>query len=163
MLIRTGERSDADQVAEVVVEAFIRGGWGHAHDMARDEGLQREFGDEHRQKCLEHPDWVCVAVEDEQVVGFVMFEYEPDQQAGRLDSLAVLPAYQNRGISTELVRRGVEELKDLGAKHIKVRTSHEPVACRVYEKAGFALVKQVMQEDSHGGPLGVMSYYEMHL
>ena len=162
MLIRKSEPGDADQVAEVAVQAFAHGGWGHAHDMARDEELQREFGDDQRQRCLDHPDWVCVAVEDNQVVGFVMIEYAPEQQAGCIGNNAVLPAYQNRGISTELVSRAIEELKNLGAKHIKVRTAHEPAACRVYEKAGFALVNQAMEHDSHGA-LGVLYYYEMHL
>ena len=162
MLLRKSEPGDADQVAEVAVQAFVHGGWGRARDMARDEELQREFGDDQRQRCLEHPDWVFVAVQDSQVVGLVMIEYEPAQQAGCIRNNAVLPAYQNRGIATELVTRGIEELGELGAKHIKVRTSHEPAACRVYEKAGFALVKQAREPDSHGA-LGVLYYYEMHL
>ena len=131
--------------------------------MTQDEELQRKRREEARQYCEVHPDWVYVAVEDDQIVGFATLEYYAERQAGRIENNGVLPEYRNRGISTQLVKHAIEELKRLGGRCITLRTQFVPAARRVYEKAGFALVKQVQESDSEGGPAAPMSYYEMRL
>ena len=163
MLIRKAEPSECERVGEVAVQAFMHSGYGEAHDMAQDEEFQRECREEARQYCQEHPDWVYVAVEDDEIVGFATLEYYPEQQVACIQNSGVLPEYRNRGISTQLVKQTIDELARLGAKHITVHTVHVSAACRVYEKAGFALVKQVQESDSEGGPPGLGSYYEMQL
>ncbi len=162
MKIRTAQASDCDQVAEVDSISFTDSGFGVAHNMAQDRAFQAKRRADVRGYCSEHPDWVFVAVEDDRIVGFASIEYDPQEQAGEIDNNGVVPAYRNRGISTQLVRHAVGELKRLGVKHIKVHTVHVPAARRVYEKAGFTLVKQVQEQDSEGGPLGLGCYYEMH-
>lgn len=54
-------------------------------------------------------------------------------------------------IGGELIEKASEFLQKPCAKCIKLRTVHVPAACRVYEKAGFALVKRVKEADSEGG------------
>jgi len=140
MLLRKARPEDAERVGEVDVRSFLKSGWGEAHSMAQDEELQRERRTEARQYCREHPDWVYVAVEDGDIVGFATIEYDEEQRSGRIQNNAVLEEYRNRGISTQLVERAVAELGKLGARHISVHTTHVPAARRVYEKAGFELV-----------------------
>ena len=163
MRIRKASRDDAESVGEVDVQAFLKSGWGQAHDMARDNGLQRRRRERSCEFCQSHPDWVGVAVEDDQIVGFVSFEYDADHRIGRIENNATLPEYRDRGISTQLVRYAVAELARLGAERIHLRTIHVPAACRVYEKAGFQLAKKVHEPDSDGGPAAAMQYYEMHV
>ena len=61
-----------------------------------------------------------VAIEDREVVGHIAFSpVRIDSTAGTkkaigLGPLGVLPAYQNRGIGSELVRAGLAELKKAG-------------------------------------------------
>ena len=61
-----------------------------------------------------------VAVEDSQVIGHIFFspatvESDPaDFAAVALAPMAVLPEYQNRGVGSRLVRRGLEECKSQG-------------------------------------------------
>ncbi len=163
MLIRKSTAEDAERVGEVDVQAFTNSGWGEAHNMAQDEELQHKRREEARQYCRQHPDWVYVAIEDDQIVGFATLEYDSEQQTGCIENNAVLPEYRNRGISSELVRSVVEELRQLGARQVTLRTIHVPAARWVYEKAGFGLAKQVQEPDSEGGPPGLMCYYQMQL
>ena len=151
MLIRKSTPADAEAVGDVDVQAFRNSGWGQAHEMGRDEDLQRKRREESCEFCRAHPDWVYVGVEDDRIVGFTAFEFDE----------ATAPEYRNRGVSTELVRSAVEELIRLGAKRIHLRTIHVPAALRVYEKAGFRVEKTVHETDSEGGPAATMYYYEM--
>jgi putative acetyltransferase len=79
-----------------------------------------------------------VAVEEERVVGHIGFSavviesQDITMNAVALAPLAVLPAYQCRGIGGELVRRGVEECK--GAGHRAVLVLGEPA---FYQRFGF--------------------------
>jgi len=57
---------------------------------------------------------------------------------GAIRNNTVDPEYQGRGISTKLVNRGIEELKNRGAKIVVVHTMETAKAAqRVYEKVGF--------------------------
>ncbi len=140
MLIRKASPKDAQRIGEVDIRSFLSSGWGEAHSLAQDEQLQHERRTEARQYCLDHPDWVYVAIEDDDIIGFATIEYNGEQCSGRIQNNAVLDEYRNRGISMQLVRRSVAELGRLGARRIGVHTTHVPAARRVYEKAGFELV-----------------------
>jgi ribosomal protein S18 acetylase RimI-like enzyme len=163
MQIRKSSRSDADSIGEVDVQAFLDSGWGQAHAMSSDEDLQRRRREESSEFCLTHPEWVYVAEDDDRVVGFVSFEYEPKSRIGHIENNATLPEFRNRGISTQLVQHAVSELSRLGAHRIQLRTIHVSAALRVYEKAGFRLAKRVHEPDSEGGPAATMHYYEMRV
>jgi putative acetyltransferase len=66
------------------------------------------------------PELSLVAMEDEQVVGHILFSrihIETDRgpiSALALAPMAVLPGRQNQGIGSELVRHGLEECKRIG-------------------------------------------------
>ena len=163
MLLRKAEPEEIEQIAAIDVKSFTESGFGRAHNMENDADFRKERHDLILDLCCKHPDWTYVAVEDDQIVGCGMIEYDAEKQTGSIDNNAVLPEYRNRGISTRLMEYLVEELKQLGARFINVHTVHVPEACRVYEKAGFTLTKQVQERDSMGGPPGLGSYYEMRI
>lgn len=153
MLIRKAKEDEIEQIGEVDVKSFLQSPYGEKTHMAEDREAQRKRFLNAKRFCKEHLHWVYVAVEDDKVVGFATLEYEPQEQTGRVQNNAVLPEYRCRGISTALVSRVVEELRELGAKRIKVHTKFVPAARRVYEKVGFKLVNQ-KDEDC---------YYEMQV
>jgi len=142
MEIRKARLEDAEQIGDVDVGAFMPSGWGKAHRMEEDEALQEKRREEARRFCERNPEWVYVAVEEGRVVGFATLEYEERRRRGRIQNNAVLPTHSGRGISTALVKEAVAELLRLGAVHIRVHTALVPAARRVYEKAGFELVRQ---------------------
>ncbi|MFN7947778.1 MAG: N-acetyltransferase [Blastocatellia bacterium] len=79
-----------------------------------------------------------VAVEDDQVVGHLLFspvtiECEAENIAALgLAPMAVLPEWQNRGIGSQLVRAGLDECRRAGHQCIVVLGHHE-----YYPRFGF--------------------------
>ena len=83
-----------------------------------------------------------VAIQEEQVVGHILFSpvtIETEDSvftAAGLGPMAVLPAYQQRGIGSQLVRAGLEELR---------HTNHEVVVVlghpNYYPRFGFSPAK----------------------
>jgi ribosomal protein S18 acetylase RimI-like enzyme len=88
---------------------------------------------------------VWVAEAEGMVVGFVAYTLNEDQ-TGEVQLLAVHPAYQNRGIGTELNVFALQKMTESGMVMAKVETggdsSHAP-ARRSYEKAGYTALPLV--------------------
>jgi ribosomal protein S18 acetylase RimI-like enzyme len=83
---------------------------------------------------------VLVAELDGEVVGFLAYVLREKECTGEVWLLAVDPAYQNRGIGTELNVAALGEMKAAGMVLAEVETGgdegHAP-ARRSYEKAGY--------------------------
>lgn len=68
------------------------------------------------------PIYSFVAIDDEQVVGHILFTQvtvvgaSRDLSAQLLAPLAVLPEYQSKGVGAELINRGLAELKKAGVE-----------------------------------------------
>jgi ribosomal protein S18 acetylase RimI-like enzyme len=90
--------------------------------------------------CRDTKTEVLVAEVDGRPVGFVAYELHREDKTAEVVLLAVDPAYQNRGIGTELNRVALEQIKESGIELVRVETggdpSHAP-ARRSYEKAGY--------------------------
>ena len=83
---------------------------------------------------------VLVAELDGQAVGFLAYELDHKEGTGEIQLLAVHPAYQSRGIGTELNTFALNKMKQSGMKMARVETGGEPshaAARRSYEKAGY--------------------------
>ena len=82
-----------------------------------------------------------VLTEDDRVVGFCGYQYDPATGAGSIDLNAIDPACQNRGHGTRLIEHALDRLRDAGARYFKASTggdaAHAP-ARAAYRKAGFA-------------------------
>lgn len=106
-----------------------------------------------------HPDWrtgqkevveticndrenvkVLVADVDGEVVGFLAYKLQQEDERGEVLLLAVHPEYQNRGIGTQLNLLALQEMEAAGMKMAVVETGgdegHAP-ARRSYQKAGY--------------------------
>lgn len=84
------------------------------------------------------------------VVGFVAYTLNYEAKIGEIYMLAVHPAYQNRGIGTQLNAFALEKFKASGMLLATVGTGGDPghaPARRSYEKAGFT-------------PLPLVHYYK---
>jgi putative acetyltransferase len=91
---------------------------------------RRAFGGEGEARLVEkireganfNPELSLVAIKDGEVVGYVLFSdiiiqgREGDVPALALSPLAVSPEFQNQGIGSELVRRGLRECRRLRHK-----------------------------------------------
>ena len=78
-------------------------------------------------------------VEDGQVVGFILgasmlFHYG---RTFEINDLAVDPAFQGRGIATELLERCIADVKDRGIVGVNLITAGEGILPEFYEKHGF--------------------------
>lgn len=71
---------------------------------------------------------------DDQLVGFVYVAWDGGAHAFLLEP-SVLPAYRNRGIGRELIRRATREAADAGARWLHV--DYTPDLERFYAASGF--------------------------
>ncbi len=93
---------------------------------------------------------VWVAELDQKIVGFIAYTLHATDNVGEVDLLAVHPAYQNRGIGTELNTFALRQMKARGMHLAVVGTGGDPghaPARRAYEKAGYT-------------PLPLVRYYK---
>ncbi len=103
-----------------------------------------------RQASQNQENAVWVAVADDNVVGFVNYTLDYETKEGEIYLLAVHPAYQNRGIGTELNHFALEKMRESGMRLAVVGTGGDPghaPARRSYEKASFT-------------PLPLVRYYQ---
>jgi len=83
-----------------------------------------------------------VAVQDDSIIGHIAFspvKVESERstfEAITLAPMAVLPAYQSKGIGSQLVRAGLEECRDLGHEVVFVLGHPD-----YYPRFGFVLAK----------------------
>jgi ribosomal protein S18 acetylase RimI-like enzyme len=84
--------------------------------------------------------WVAVVVDGLQVAGFVSC-FQTQSVIGcrwEIDELAVRPAYQGRGLGTELVTAALARGGELGLAQARAAVAEKNVASRrVFEKVGF--------------------------
>ncbi len=92
--------------------------------------------EEIRNKAEFQPDMFLVGEINGKVISTIMLGYEG--RRGWINSLGVLPEYQGMGLGRELVRYGIEILKNLGAPKINllIRPANTKVQ-KFYEKLGF--------------------------
>ncbi len=84
---------------------------------------------------FEHEAWHLVAIDDENVVGCVMFN--PEGPTGRILQMAVAAAHQKQGIGTELVRILEARLAREGFREAYLHARIEAVP--FYERLGYAV------------------------
>ena len=110
MTIRTEKPEDAPQVRVV-------------NELAFERSTEADIVDWLRQTC---PDSLSLVAEEEAVVGHILFTPAQIEDSGRciigmgLAPMAVLPDHQRQGIGSQLVRLGVEILRERGCPFVIV-------------------------------------------
>ena len=113
------------------------------------------------------PETFIVAEENGEVVGYIMCRIETGllsfrsfglARRGHVISIAVLPAYRNRGIGYALVSKALEAMSLYGAKecYLEVRVSNKP-AINLYRKLGFEIKKIIRGYYADGEDAYIMS------
>ncbi|HHW10034.1 MAG TPA: GNAT family N-acetyltransferase [Firmicutes bacterium] len=136
------------RIEEITLEAFqgvsidylaeqklgvVPPGWGvrKVHDIRR---------------CIKaEPEGVFVALDGDIVAGYVTVETSAEKKVGRIIDLAVDSAYRRRGIGSQLIRRGLEYMKEKGMLLAKIETLETNEAgMAAYPKLGFReVVRQI--------------------
>ena len=108
MIIRQEQPVDHDAVYQVVKEAFL--------NAEHTDGNEQDLVVRLRESKSFIPELSLVAVENEKIVGHILFTRAAVKgtQVLALAPLSVLPEYQNRGIGQALIREGHRVAKRLG-------------------------------------------------
>lgn len=114
-----------------VYEAQYPGGWRAPQQQAV------------RAACLDADAAVWVAEVDAEVAGFTAARLHESDRMGEIHMLAVDPAFQRRGIASELTETATGWIRDAGMTSAMVETGgdagHAP-ARATYERAGYTLL-----------------------
>ena len=131
MIIRQERIEDYDAVYHVIKDAFATAEYT--------DGNEQNLVNELRKSNSFIPELSLVAVEDERVVGHILFTkaYVNGAEVLALAPLAVLPEYQNRGIGLALIKQGHRIAYRLGYEY-SVVLGHS----KYYPKAGYIPASQ---------------------
>ena len=100
----------------------------------------------------------------EQMVGFIMYDFEPKEDRGYISRLMVAEEHQRNGYGREAMRQVIEEFKrSLACKEIQTAVVPENVAAdTLYRSLGFeptgemdegeAILRMMIDRSSHRGP-----------
>lgn len=131
MIIREERKEDYDIVYHVIKEAFTTA----------------EYTDENEQNLVVNlrnsksfiPKLSLVAIEDEKIVGYILFTkaFVNSIEVLALAPLSVLPKYQNRGIGLSLIKEGHRIAHELGYRYSVVLGHSE-----YYPKVGYVPASQ---------------------
>ena len=108
MIIRQEKIKDYDDVYHVVKEAF--------ESAEHSDGNEQDLVVKLRKSKSFIPELSLVAVEDDKIVGHILFTkaFVQDVEVLALAPLSVLPDYQNRGIGVSLMKEGHDIAYKLG-------------------------------------------------
>ena len=126
LIIRRERLEDYDEVYHVIKEAFKRA----EHSDGNEQNLVAEL----RKSKSFIPELSLVAVEDDKIVGHILFTkaYVQDVEVLALAPLSVLPDYQNKGLGLSLIGAGHDIARKLGYEY-SVVLGHP----KYYPKAGY--------------------------
>lgn len=131
MIIRQERLEDYDEVYHVVKEAF--------ESAEHTDGNEQDLVVELRKSRAFIPELSLVAVEDDKIVGHILFTKALVQgtEVLALAPLSVLPNYQNKGIGLSLMKEGHDIAHKLGYEY-SVVLGHS----KYYPKAGYIPASQ---------------------
>jgi GNAT superfamily N-acetyltransferase len=154
VLIRPFRESDLDAIVELSLRA-----WEPVFESLREVLGEPIFSRLHqpdwrtvqaeavRSSCTSEDRDVFVAVAGEQPVGFATIALNAFHEGmGVVDMIAVDPAYQRRGIATQLMDRSADHMRDQGMDIVALGTGGDPghaPARAMYEASGYTALPSV--------------------
>lgn len=102
--------------------------------------VDRVKGEQIKNHCSAHPDWVYVCEEDGRIAGFVTFLLDKEKDIGHISNNAVDPNCGIKGVGQQMYQAVFERFKNEGMRYAQVRTGLDYAharARRAYERAGF--------------------------
>lgn len=138
--IRPMKESDILQVKEVAITSWHDTYEGLIPKEIREKFLANAYSEETLLKKLKGS-VMFVAVMEDNIVGFAHFTPVTDDGDSTLAAIYLLPETQGRGIGSQLIERGMNELKGLKVLHVEVERQNDP-AKRFYEAKGFQVVEE---------------------
>lgn len=134
--------SDIQKIAKVTWHATYE---GIISKEAQDDFLKKAYSIEMLHHRLDSSHFY-VAEENDQVVGFANFSpLDPYTNISTLTAIYILPSFQNRKIGSQLLDRGLKELKS--AKKILVDVEKDnQIGKAFYYSKGFSIEKEYVDE-----------------
>ena len=96
------------------------------------EGIVKRLKDEYNKV------FVCKHLEEDQIIGMIFADFDPETKVGYLKSIIIDEKYRGLYIGENLMQAALEYLEDMKAENIKINIDESEVkAYRLYSKLGF--------------------------
>lgn len=142
MTIRPFSESDRQTLKDITAICF--------DGVSIDQNIERQFG------LIDGKNWqwrkarhidadiaanapgIFVAEVDGRAAGYITTRIDRDSRIGGIPNIAVLPAYQGRGIGRALMRRGLDYLREEGMTFVRIETlDQNRIGSAFYPDMGF--------------------------
>ena len=150
-VIRKAELRDSKDIQHIAKVTWNATYEGLIQEEVQTNFLNMAYSDEMMIRRVEKTA-LYVAEMDKRAVGFANFSnVDPQTGSAELAAIYLLPDYQNRGLGTLLLEKGLRDLSDASVLYVHVEKDNES-GKRFYEAKGFTLVDE-FTEDFNGHPL----------
>lgn len=145
-MIRTYMPEDLETLADIGnrawrgIYAMFRSLYGEELFRLINPDPSRSKGEQVRNHCMKHPEWVFVCERKGEIAGFITFRLEKDKKIGVIGNNARAPECPEKGVGQEMYAAVLEYFRKNGMLYAKVNTGLDPAhapARRAYEAAGF--------------------------
>lgn len=139
--VRRFRYKDREAVLRIAEECFS--------GVCLDENIEGAFGkigvpwQEHKRDSIDfdltnNASSALVAVMDGKVVGFICNRLYRSRSTGHVANVAVMQAYQGRGVGKALLRASLDYFRAQGMRHARIETLEQnEKACKFYPSLGF--------------------------
>lgn len=160
--IRSYQPPDLPVLRQLTVDAF--------EGVSIDRNIQSQFGviggrdwqwrkARHiEQDVARDPQGTFVAVQDDQIVGYISTWVDVDAAMGNIPNLVVRADQRGQGLGRRLIQHALQHFRQQGVRHARIETLEQnPVGQRLYPSCGFREVARQIHycieidapEDSH--------------
>src|SRR5690625_3350075 len=139
-IIRKMKKEDIKQVRDVATKSWHSTYDGIIPHEIQENFLKVAYSDQMMERKL-HKSFIFVAEVENKIIGFANFTLVNEKRQSELSAIYLYPIYQGKGIGTELLQKGINELENIKEIYVDVERENS-IGKSFYKAKGFQVIKE---------------------